>query len=645
MLIANEETPLLNGGSRHEAQAGTATRLRGEKWRVFGVVAGAGFLSVSTFWIYYIDWRSMLLILGGPSMVESFLRDFSLLLSATVGVLLASIYSTIHGKRKVLLWTTSFIILGSLLVSTSQNITWLLLGRIFQTLGTTPTWSIGIGILGDTFRREQRGRAIGGFIFVSVQVCLSRYGARGKLMLVDRCFWTGIDVGRRSCASPISYALHSQHYSAADNPGYADLMKHLAPHLSVSSYDSWRLTQALLAIASSVLWLTLRQSTSLSRPAPLCLNIEGFSEDSLVEGLHEDSRPERMGGISEDESRLEERLERPHRGILNPFSPYGLLHLKDVLPLSFASGAPIYSATCLLWMEVSSYSWPKHADKLVYRWYFPSLALGLGLGALLAGFATDYILIRRTQDLLRTSSLHGTSHPRTLNFESSFDRPDKRFFVSLPGTFLIAPPLVLVGFVLNFAMGGGRGTGVGWLSSTMGSSTTTAAGGAGLGMIRRVGMWVFEHGGKQEEGEGVVLGVNKWLVMGCLFLVGLGTYSTSVPVLTYFLEVVPQSRNVQIVAASDALQILVTGITFTILVVLASAFGTSVANVVGGGVVLMSPVLIFSVIRRRKMAEREAMVSEGEERGSGGSGTSQDGGAGSSGSANVSGSASGNGHL
>ena len=45
MLIANEETPLLNGGSPHEAQAGTATRLRGEKWRVFGVVAGAGFLS------------------------------------------------------------------------------------------------------------------------------------------------------------------------------------------------------------------------------------------------------------------------------------------------------------------------------------------------------------------------------------------------------------------------------------------------------------------------------------------------------------------------------------------------------------------------------------------------------------------------
>ncbi|KAG2021391.1 hypothetical protein CC2G_006639 [Coprinopsis cinerea AmutBmut pab1-1] len=508
MLIANEETPLLNGGSRHEAQAGTATRLRGEKWRVFGVVAGAGFLSVSTFWIYYIDWRSMLLILGGPSMVESFLRDFSLLLSATVGVLLASIYSTIHGKRKVLLWTTSFIILGSLLVSTSQNITWLLLGRIFQTLGTTPTWSIGIGILGDTFRREQRGRAIGGFIFVSM-------------------------------------------LGGVAAPHLSHLMKHLAPHLSVSSYDSWRLTQALLAIASSVLWLTLRQSTSLSRPAPLCLNIEGFSEDSLVEGLHEDSRPERMGGISEDESRLEERLERPHRGILNPFSPYGLLHLKDVLPLSFASGAPIYSATCLLWMEVSSYSWPKHADKLVYRWYFPSLALGLGLGALLAGFATDYILIRRTQDLLRTSSLHGTSHPRTLNFESSFDRPDKRFFVSLPGTFLIAPPLVLVGFVLNFAMGGGRGTGVGWLSSTMGSSTTTAAGGAGLGMIRRVGMWVFEHGGKQEEGEGVVLGVNKWLVMGCLFLVGLGTYSTSVPVLTYFLEVVPQSRNVQIVAASE----------------------------------------------------------------------------------------------
>ncbi|EAU80839.2 hypothetical protein CC1G_04949 [Coprinopsis cinerea okayama7 len=631
MLIANEETPLLNG-SRYEAQAGTATRLRGEKWRVFGVVAGAGFLSVSTFWIYYIDWRSMLLILGGPSMVESFLRDFSLLLSATVGVLLASIYSTIHGKRKVLLWTTSSIILGSLLVSTSQNITWLLLGRIFQTLGTTPTWSVGIGILGDTFRREQRGRAIGGFIFVSM-------------------------------------------LGGVAAPHLSHLMKHLAPHLSVSTYDSWRLTQALLAIASSVLWLTLRQSTSLSRPAPLCLNIEGFSEDSLVEGLHEDSRPERMGGISEDESRLEERLERPHRGILNPFSPYGLLHLKDVLPLSFASGAPIYSATCrtsrptltrtavignadwnldgcgviVLWMEVSSYSWPKHADKLVYRWYFPSLALGLGLGALLAGFATDYILIRRIQDLLRTSSHHGTSHPRTLNFESSFDRPDKRFFVSLPGAFLIAPPLVLVGFVLNFAMGGGgRGTGVGWALAPLEWALIpfgmNEVGVNGFGLRGIIFNWVLFM---QEEGEGggVGLNVNKWLVMGCLFLVGLGTYSTSVPVLTYFLEVVPQSRNVQIVAASDALQILVTGITFTILVVLASAFGTSVANVVGCGVVLMSPVLIFSVIRRRKMAEREAMVSEGEERGSGGSGTSQDGGAGSSGSANVSGSASGNGHL
>lgn len=58
-------------------------------------------------------------------------------------------------------------IIGSIGVARAQNIQQLLIFRFLQAMGGSPGTSVGFGVIGDIYRREERGRAMGSYYGVS----------------------------------------------------------------------------------------------------------------------------------------------------------------------------------------------------------------------------------------------------------------------------------------------------------------------------------------------------------------------------------------------------------------------------------------------------------------------------------------------
>lgn len=63
---------------------------------------------------------------------------------------------------------------GSIGVSLAKTIPALLFWRFLQTLGAAPGHVVGVGVIGDIYKLEERGRAIGVFFAVSNHVYTSR---------------------------------------------------------------------------------------------------------------------------------------------------------------------------------------------------------------------------------------------------------------------------------------------------------------------------------------------------------------------------------------------------------------------------------------------------------------------------------------
>ncbi|KAF5330126.1 hypothetical protein D9611_010544 [Ephemerocybe angulata] len=79
------------------------------------------------------------------------------------GSLVASSYSTFYGRRPMYLIFLPLLIIGSIGVSTAQTVTQLMLWRFIQALGCSPGFSVGSGVIGDIYKLEERGTAMGVF--------------------------------------------------------------------------------------------------------------------------------------------------------------------------------------------------------------------------------------------------------------------------------------------------------------------------------------------------------------------------------------------------------------------------------------------------------------------------------------------------
>lgn len=73
----------------------------------------------------------------------------------------------VDGRRPTYVYAMPLFVLASIGVATAQNIPTLLISRFCQSLGASPGNVIGAGVIGDVYRLEERGRAMGIFFAVS----------------------------------------------------------------------------------------------------------------------------------------------------------------------------------------------------------------------------------------------------------------------------------------------------------------------------------------------------------------------------------------------------------------------------------------------------------------------------------------------
>lgn len=90
------------------------------------------------------------------------------IVGAALGGLTFATYSTYYGRRPVYLVGLPLLCLGSFGVARSHSVPTLLAWRFIQATGTSGGMSVGGGVIGDIYKLEERGRAMGIFFGVSL---------------------------------------------------------------------------------------------------------------------------------------------------------------------------------------------------------------------------------------------------------------------------------------------------------------------------------------------------------------------------------------------------------------------------------------------------------------------------------------------
>ncbi|KAG2106754.1 major facilitator superfamily domain-containing protein [Suillus discolor] len=85
-----------------------------------------------------------------------------------IGALIWASYSSFYGRRTIYLWGMPFLCVGSCGVALSASLQSLLFWRFVQMFGCSGALSLGIGVIGDLYKLEERGTAVGAFFSVTL---------------------------------------------------------------------------------------------------------------------------------------------------------------------------------------------------------------------------------------------------------------------------------------------------------------------------------------------------------------------------------------------------------------------------------------------------------------------------------------------
>ncbi|XP_006457139.1 hypothetical protein AGABI2DRAFT_79066 [Agaricus bisporus var. bisporus H97] len=83
------------------------------------------------------------------------------ILGSAFGGLLASRYSKFYGRRPAFLFHLPLMVLGSLVTGRAESVSQLMVGRFIQGVGASPGLSVGAAVIGDIYKLEERGAALG----------------------------------------------------------------------------------------------------------------------------------------------------------------------------------------------------------------------------------------------------------------------------------------------------------------------------------------------------------------------------------------------------------------------------------------------------------------------------------------------------
>ncbi|KAF8162623.1 MFS general substrate transporter [Crassisporium funariophilum] len=312
MASSSAEETLLLPPSKHEAvyQRFTPARKRG----IIAIVSLTGLLPmfVSGTFIPSIPQIAKDLHSTGP--IVSLAVSLSIF-AYSLGALLGASYSTFYGRKPIYLVGTPLLLLGSIGVAASRTIPQLMVWRFVQAIGASPGMAVGSGVIGDIYKLEERGQAMG-------------------------IFFAAVLVG----------------------PALAPLAGGLASH-----YFSWRLLQLSLGIVGFIaFFIVLFFFPETYHPGER-------GADKLEPGSHPTWRPV----------------------FINPLGPLALLRSPNLLAVTFAGFAAVYTEYVLL-VPIAYTIGVKYNitnEALIGACFLP-MGLGNMIGAPLSGRLSDIMVVR-----------------------------------------------------------------------------------------------------------------------------------------------------------------------------------------------------------------------------------------------------------
>ncbi|KXN82692.1 Quinidine resistance protein 1 [Leucoagaricus sp. SymC.cos] len=156
--MTNEETPLLQ--SEHDL---IYDRFSTEKKRlVVAIVSWGGLVSFFTTGTFLPSIPQIAQDLN--STVQPSTAVSISIFAASIGGLIGSKYSKFSdGRRPAYQWCLPVMIIGCLGVARAQTVPELMFWRVVQAMGASPSLSVGAGVIGDIYKLEERGAALGSY--------------------------------------------------------------------------------------------------------------------------------------------------------------------------------------------------------------------------------------------------------------------------------------------------------------------------------------------------------------------------------------------------------------------------------------------------------------------------------------------------
>ncbi|KAG1819858.1 major facilitator superfamily domain-containing protein, partial [Suillus subaureus] len=162
--MVSEESPLL-ASTTHEAIYDRFVPDH-KRWIVF-LVSFAGLLPMFVSATFVPSIPQIAEDLDSTHAAVSLTVSLSILATA-VGSLVWAAYSSFYGRRLMYLWGMPFLCVGSCGVAVSTSLRSLLFWRFVQMLGCSGGIPLGAGVIGDIYKLEERGTAIGVFFGASL---------------------------------------------------------------------------------------------------------------------------------------------------------------------------------------------------------------------------------------------------------------------------------------------------------------------------------------------------------------------------------------------------------------------------------------------------------------------------------------------
>ncbi|KAF9447242.1 MFS general substrate transporter [Macrolepiota fuliginosa MF-IS2] len=162
--IMSEETPLLSDllpNVKHELVYQRFSP--GYKKFIVGVVSWCGLMPLFISGTFYPSIPEIAKDLNTTGQNVSLAVSLSVF-ATSIGALAAASYSTFYGRRPVYLIALPLSIIGSIGVAAAPNMPQLLFWRFWQCSGASPGMAVGAGVIGDIYRLEERGTAMGFFL-------------------------------------------------------------------------------------------------------------------------------------------------------------------------------------------------------------------------------------------------------------------------------------------------------------------------------------------------------------------------------------------------------------------------------------------------------------------------------------------------